>query len=120
MIRALLWKETREQGVIVGALAVLGLAVLVALGVLNPGNSDGLCALRRFGRQPGAKASRRICILCGYTSPLCGANWPLSVWMCLPSYTRDTGSFATRRPSSHPEQNRVTKQRTIKASWENS
>ncbi len=42
MIRALLWKEAREQGVIVGALAVLGLAVLVALGILNPSNPDGL------------------------------------------------------------------------------
>ncbi len=38
MIRALLWKETREQGLIVGALAVLGLAVLVGLGILNGGN----------------------------------------------------------------------------------
>lgn len=42
MIRALLWKEAREQGVIVGALAVLGLAVLIALGVLNPSTADGL------------------------------------------------------------------------------
>ncbi len=42
MIRALLWKETREQGLIVGALAVLGLAVLVGLGILNGGGTDTL------------------------------------------------------------------------------
>ncbi|MCU0704759.1 MAG: ABC transporter permease [Fimbriiglobus sp.] len=41
MIRALLWKEAREQGLIVGALAVLGLAVLLGLGILN-GSTDQL------------------------------------------------------------------------------
>ena len=42
MIRALLWKEAREQGVIVGALAVLGMAVLVGLGILNAGSKNTL------------------------------------------------------------------------------
>lgn len=42
MIRALVWKETREQGVIVGALAVLGLAVLIGIGILNAGRHDVL------------------------------------------------------------------------------
>lgn len=40
MIRALLWKEWREQGLIVGALAVLGTAVLAAIGILNSTNRD--------------------------------------------------------------------------------
>lgn len=37
MIRALLWKEAREQGLIVGALAVLGVGVLLAVGILGGG-----------------------------------------------------------------------------------
>jgi ABC-type transport system involved in multi-copper enzyme maturation permease subunit len=37
VIRALLWKEAREQGLIVGALAVLGVAVLLAVGMLGGG-----------------------------------------------------------------------------------
>lgn len=40
MTSALMWKEVREQGLIVAALAVLGAAVLVAVGLLNPSAAD--------------------------------------------------------------------------------
>ncbi len=40
MIRALVWKEFREQVVIVIALAVLGCGLIAAVGMLNPGTAD--------------------------------------------------------------------------------
>lgn len=40
MIRALVWKEFREQVVIVIALAVLGCGLIAAVGILNPSTAD--------------------------------------------------------------------------------
>jgi hypothetical protein len=40
MIRALVWKEFREQVVIVVALAVLGCGLIAAIGILNPTTAD--------------------------------------------------------------------------------
>jgi ABC-type transport system involved in multi-copper enzyme maturation permease subunit len=48
MIRALVWKEAREQGVIVGALAVLGAGVLFGAALLNPPTADLLASGRLF------------------------------------------------------------------------
>lgn len=55
MIRALVWKEAREQGVIVGALAVLGLAVLIGIGILNAGRRDAF-EVRSLLTDPGVLA----------------------------------------------------------------
>ena len=48
MIRALVWKEARDQGLIVAALAVLGAAVLVAVGLLNPAAGGSRTAQQVF------------------------------------------------------------------------
>lgn len=65
MIRALVWKETREQGVIVGALAVLGVAVLLAVGILNREGRDSFDPSRIVLTDPGALAVVMLTVTAG-------------------------------------------------------
>lgn len=63
MIRALLWKEAREQGLIVGALAVLGVGVLLAVAIIGGGKEylDG----RTILTDPGILATLMLTLTGG-------------------------------------------------------
>ncbi len=65
MIRALVWKEVREQGVIAIALAVLGVGLLVGVGVLNSANGGGNSELRSPLTDPGVLATLALTVTAG-------------------------------------------------------